>query len=157
MALQQQCQVAGIPSILMSLLPIPNLTASYDIDLALAKLSAGSIAIFAGGTGNPWCTTDSAAAQRAVDIKADIILKATKVEGVYSADPLKHPDATFYSHLNYDKVLSDNLRVMDRQAFEYCRQHRMPIRIFNMNQPKILQRVITGEECGTLINHFEMR
>lgn len=149
--LKQSCVAAGIDTCLMSLLSAPDVIADYDVSAAIAALDKQQLVIFAGGTGKPCCTTDSAASQRAVDIQADIILKATKVDGIYSADPKQDSDVEFYSKLSYDQVIAKRLAVMDLQAFEYCRDHQMPIRVFNMYQPQALKRLLHGEEIGSLV------
>ena len=109
--------------------------------------------IFAAGTGNPFFTTDSAACLRGIEIEADCVLKATKVDGVYSEDPVKNPDAELYTELDYNDVLEKELKVMDLAAFTLARDHNLPIRVFNMNKPGALRRVIMGEQEGTLIHH----
>jgi len=110
-----------------------------------------SLVIFAAGTGNPFFTTDSAACLRGIEIEADVVLKATKVDGVYSEDPVKNPDATLYHQLSYQDVLERELKVMDLAAFTLARDHNLPIRVFNMNKPGALRRVVMGENEGTLI------
>ena len=108
--------------------------------------------IFSAGTGNPFFTTDSAACLRGIEIEAEVVLKGTKVDGVYSADPVSNPDAKLYRHINYDDVLQQQLKVMDLAAFTLARDHSLPIRVFNMNKPGALRSVILGEEEGTLIS-----
>jgi uridylate kinase len=107
--------------------------------------------ILSAGTGNPFFTTDSAACLRGIEIEADVVLKATKVDGVYSADPVKNPDATLYDQISYTDVLDKELKVMDLAAFTLARDHKLPIRVFNMNKPGALRRVVMGEKEGTLI------
>lgn len=109
--------------------------------------------IFSAGTGNPFFTTDSAACLRGIEIEADVVLKATKVDGVFTDDPVKNPDAVLYHELSYDEVLEKELKVMDLAAFTLARDHDLPIRVFNMNKPGALRRVIMGEPEGTLIHH----
>lgn len=152
LALQQRCQEAELPVLLVSLIKIPELVAPYDIRQSQQALAAGKLVIFAGGTGKPWCTTDSAAADRAVDIEADILLKATTIDGVYSADPKRDSNAQYYSHVSYDRVIEEQLAVMDQRAFECCRQHKMPIRVFDMAQQQALQDIVAGKQVGTLID-----
>jgi len=123
----------------------------YDRRTALRHLKAGDVVIFAAGTGNPFFTTDSAACLRAIEIDADIVLKATKVDGVYSADPHKFPDAIKYDHLHYDEVLKQKLGVMDLTAICLCQDHDMPVRVFNMNKSGALLNIMHGEQEGTLI------
>jgi uridylate kinase len=107
--------------------------------------------IFAAGTGNPFFTTDSAASLRAIEIEAKVLIKATKVDGVYSSDPLKNADARFYSRLTYDEALNQRLDVMDATALVLCRDHAMPLRVMNICQPGAIMRVVVGEDIGTLL------
>jgi uridylate kinase len=118
---------------------------------AIRHLEKGRIAIFAAGTGNPFFTTDSAAAQRAIEIGADLLLKATKVDGVYTADPAKDPSATRYERLSYEDVIQRNLQVMDTSAIALCRDHRIPLRIYDMSREGDLMRIMRGEAIGTLV------
>lgn len=108
--------------------------------------------MFAAGIGNPFFTTDSAAALRSIEIGADLLLKATKVDGIYTADPAKHDDATRYDHLTYDEVIERKLAVMDTAAIALCRDHRMPMRIYDMTVPGNLMRILRGEAIGTLVD-----
>ena len=123
----------------------------YDRRKAMYHLQSGRVVIFAAGTGNPFFTTDSAASLRGIEVEADIVLKATKVDGVYSADPLKYPDAKRYKHLTYDEVLEKNLQVMDLTAICLCRDQNMPLRVFNIKKTGALHRAVTGLTEGTLI------
>jgi uridylate kinase len=109
------------------------------------------VTIFAAGTGNPFFTTDSAASLRAIEIGADVLFKATKVDGVYAADPMKHPDAERYTRLSYDEVIARQLMVMDTTAVVLCRDHAMPLRIFDVNAPDALVKAVRGEDIGTLV------
>ena len=118
---------------------------------AIKMLREKRVVIFSGGTGSPFFTTDSAACLRGIEIEADVVLKATKVDGVYDCDPAKNPNATLYPHLTYAEVIDKELQVMDLAAFTLARDHGMPIRVFNMGKPGALRRVITGEQEGTLI------
>ncbi len=138
---------------LMSAIPLNGVCDDYRWTEAISLLRHGKVVILSAGTGNPFFTTDSAACLRGIEIEADVVLKATKVDGVYSADPVKHPDATLYKTLNYEKVLDDELKVMDLAAFTLARDHNLPICVFNMNKPGALRRVILGEQEGTLINN----
>ncbi len=113
--------------------------------------SKGKVVIFVGGTGNPLVTTDSAAALRGIEIHADIVIKATKVDGVFAADPIKNPKAKRYTSLTYDEVLEQRLGVMDLNAILLCRDNGLPLRVFNMNKQGALQRIVLGEDVGTLI------
>jgi uridylate kinase len=110
------------------------------------------VVLFAAGTGNPFFTTDTAASLRAIEIGADLMVKATKVDGVYSADPKKHPDARFYPSLSYDRALAEKLGVMDLTAVVLCRDHGMPVRVMNIHDAGALLRVVRGESVGTLVN-----
>ena len=138
---------------LMSAIPLNGVCDDYRWTEAISLLRHGKVVILSAGTGNPFFTTDSAACLRGIEIEADVVLKATKVDGVYSADPVKHPDAQLYKTLSYEKVLDDELKVMDLAAFTLARDHNLPICVFNMNKPGALRRVILGEQEGTLINN----
>ncbi|MWP62134.1 MULTISPECIES: UMP kinase [Gilliamella] len=138
---------------LMSAIPLNGVCDDYRWTEAISLLRHGRVVILSAGTGNPFFTTDSAACLRGIEIEADVVLKATKVDGVYSADPVKDPTATLYKTLSYDKVLDDELKVMDLAAFTLARDHNLPICVFNMNKPGALRRVILGEQEGTLINN----
>ena len=111
----------------------------------------GRVVILAAGTGNPYFTTDSAASLRAIELGMQLLIKATKVDGVYSADPVIHPDAEFYPQLSYDRVLAEDLKVMDLTAIALCRDHGMPLRVMNINQPGALMRLMKGENIGSLV------
>ncbi|HCU05338.1 MAG: UMP kinase [Gammaproteobacteria bacterium GWE2_42_36] len=139
------------PAVLMSSLAIPSIAESYDRCRAIQYLETKHIVIFAGGTGNPLFSTDSAASLRGIEIKADIILKATKVDGVYSADPKKDKTAKRYHRLSYQEVLDKRLGVMDLTAICLCQAHEMPIRVFDMTPKGILKRIILGADDGTLV------
>ena len=128
--------------------PIGNL---YSPDLAKQLLSEGKVVIIAGGTGNPFFTTDTASALRAVEIGAELMLKGTRVDGIYTADPEKDPTATKFNTITYNEVLERNLRIMDLTAITLCRENNMPIYVFNMDTPGNLLRVISGEQIGTLV------
>ena len=135
----------------MSAIPLNGVCDAYNWAEAISLLKTGRVVIFAAGTGNPFFTTDSAACLRGIEIEADTVLKATKVDGVYSDDPVKNPDATLYAQLSYNEVIEKELKVMDLAAFTLARDHQMPISVFNMHKPGALKRVILGEEEGTLI------
>jgi uridylate kinase len=124
---------------------------SYTSRKAIAHLEQGCVVIFAAGTGNPFFTTDSAASLRAIEIGADIMLKATKVDGVYSADPVTNPDATLYQRISYDEALARKLGVMDATALVLCSEHNMPVRVFNIFESGHLGRIIEGQDVGTLV------
>lgn len=136
---------------LMSALPIAGVVEAFEQRLAIDSLDEGEAVIFAGGTGNPFFTTDSAACLRAIEIDADIVLKATKVDGIYSADPLKYSDAKRYDTLTYSEVIQQNLAVMDLTAICLCQDHSMPIQVFNMNDEHALPKIVLGERVGTIV------
>jgi uridylate kinase len=135
----------------MSAIPIHDVAEDYIRRRAIRHIEKGRIALFAAGTGNPFFTTDSAAALRAVEIEAGLLLKATKVDGVYTADPARDASATRYEQLTYDEVIQHNLQVMDTAAIALCRDHGMPLRIYDMTVPGSLMRIMHGESVGTLV------
>lgn len=151
LALKEAFNRADIPTKVMSTLAIPSLVCGYNRDAAVADLEAGNVVVFVAGTGNPLFTTDTTASLRAIEIKADILLKATKVKGVYSEDPVKNPNAELFSTLSFDDVLSKNLGVMDLSAICLCRDHDLPIRVFDMNAENILKEIVSGQALGTLV------
>ncbi|MCO6523430.1 MAG: UMP kinase [Candidatus Schmidhempelia sp.] len=153
LAMRDALHRAYVNARLMSAIPLKGVCDDYSWTEAISLLRHGRVVIFSAGTGNPFFTTDSAACLRGIEIEADIVLKATKVDGVYSADPEKNPEATRYQTLTYDKVLADELKVMDLAAFTLARDHNLPICVFNMHKPGALRRVIMGEKEGTLINN----
>ncbi len=122
---------------------------------AIRHLEKGRVVVFAAGTGNPYFTTDTAAALRAMEIKADVILKGTKVDGIYSADPVKFPDATRYERVSYLQVLQERLQVMDATAITLCMDNRLPIIVFNLKTPGNIRRVVMGEAVGTVVTAVE--
>ena len=151
-AMRDALERAGFPTRIMSAIPMTGLVDHYDRRKAIHHLRQGIIVIFAAGTGNPLVTTDSAASLRAIETQADILLKATNVDGVYSADPALDPLATLYDHISYAKALEKELGVMDLSAFCQCRDHNMAIRVFNINHPGALMRIASGEPEGTLVD-----
>lgn len=151
LALQDAFVKAGIPSAVLSGLAVAGVVEGYSRDAALTHLAAGRIVIFAGGTGNPFFTTDTAASLRGLEIGADAVLKATKVDGVYDRDPVKHKDAVRYDTLTYDEALARRLGVMDATAIALCREQNLPLRVFNINKPGSLLRIVLGENEGTLV------
>ncbi|MEJ2394329.1 MAG: UMP kinase [Candidatus Thiodiazotropha sp.] len=155
LAMQDALSRAGVPARVMSALAMPDVCDSFTARDARRFLDAGEVVILAAGTGNPYFTTDSAASLRAVEIKADLLIKATKVNGVYSADPVKEPDAVFYPNLTYDRALAENLQVMDATAIVLCRDNGMPLRIMNINDPGALMRLMRGEAIGSLVEKGE--
>jgi len=151
LAMQDALEKAGTPCRVMSALSMNQVCESYTAREAVRHLEQGRVVIFAAGTGNPFFTTDSAASLRAIEIGADIMLKATKVDGVYSADPVTHPDATLYQRISYDAALAQKLGVMDATALVLCSEHAMPVRVFNVFEPGHLGRIVEGQDVGTLI------
>lgn len=152
LAMRDALHRAWVSACMMSAIPLNGVCDSYSWTEAICQLRNNRVVIFSAGTGNPFFTTDSAACLRGIEIEADVVLKATKVDGVYSADPMKYPDAVLYSKLTYQDVLEKELKVMDLAAFTLARDHHLPIRIFNMNNPGALRRVILGGQEGTLIS-----
>ena len=153
LALQDALERRGAVARIMSALQIHEVCEDYIRRRAIRHLEKGRIVIFAAGTGNPFFTTDTAASLRAIEIGADVLLKATKVDGVYSADPMKDPDAVRYGSLSYDQVLSDKLRVMDATAIVMCRDNDLPLVVFNLNNPGDLVRVVRGHNLGTAVGN----
>jgi uridylate kinase len=135
----------------MSAIKINEVCEDYIRRRAIRHMEKGRIALFAAGTGNPFFTTDSAAALRASEIGADLLLKATKVDGIYDSDPKKNPAAKKFDRLSYDEVIARNLQVMDTAAFALCRDNQVPLRIYDMMQPGALMRILRGEDLGTLV------
>jgi uridylate kinase len=151
LAMQDALESLGLYVRVMSAIRINQVCEDYIRRRAVRHLEKNRVIIFAAGTGNPFFTTDTAAALRAIEINADLLLKATKVNGVYSDDPIKNPSATRYPRLTYDKVLADKLNVMDATAVVMCRDNRLPLRVFNLNNAGDLPRVVRGDDVGTLV------
>ncbi len=151
LALQDSLEQLGSTARVMSALQMHQISEDYIRRRAVRHLEKGRVAIFAAGTGNPFFTTDTAAALRAIEIGADILVKATKVNGVFSSDPMKYPDAKRYERISYDKVLAEKLNVMDATAIVMCRDNNLPIRVFDLSEPKALSGLVNGEEIGTLV------
>ncbi len=151
LAMQDAIEKRGMVARTMSAIKINEVCEDYIRRRAIRHLEKGRIVLFGAGTGNPFFTTDSAAALRAVEVGADLLLKATKVDGVYTADPNKDATATRYEHLSYEEVIQRNLGVMDTAAIALCRDHRMPLRIYNMTARGDLMRIMRGEPIGTLV------
>lgn len=141
----------SIPTCIMSSIPISGICTGYNYNKAINLLSKNCVVIFSAGTGNPLFTTDSAACLRGIETHSDIVLKGTKVDGVYSQDPKKYSQAILYKKLTYEDVLQKELKVMDLSAFSLARDHKLPIRVFNINKPRSLYRIMTGYDEGTLI------
>ena len=152
LALQDALERIGVDARVMSAISVHDVCEDYIRRRAIRHLEKGRVVICAGGTGNPFFTTDTAAALRAIEIDADIVLKATKVDGVYSADPVKDSAAELYERLGYDRVIESKLGVMDANAIVLCRDQRMPIRVFNVFDEGNLVRIVKGEAIGTLVS-----
>lgn len=151
LAMRDALERSNISTRVMSAIPMSGIVEHYDRRRAIRDLKDGDVVIFSAGTGNPFFTTDSAACLRGIEINADVVLKATKVDGVYNADPMKDPTAIKYDRLTYDDVLEQKLGVMDLTAICLCRDHDMPVRVFNMNKTGALRNIVVGESEGTLI------
>ncbi len=152
LAMRDALERASIPTRVMSAIPMSGVVEHYDRRTAIRHLNASDVVIFSAGTGNPFFTTDSAACLRGIEIDADLVLKATKVDGVYSADPEQDPSAVKYDHLTFDEVIEKKLGVMDMTAILLSRDHGVPIKVFNMNRPGALLANVLGDADGTLIN-----
>jgi len=151
LAMRDALERSNIATRVMSAIPMSGVVDHYDRRNAVRALSNGDVVIFAAGTGNPFFTTDSAACLRGIEIGAELVLKATKVDGVYTADPFKDPDARKYDQLTYDEVLDRKLEVMDLTAICLCRDHNMPVRVFEMEKQGALLNIVRGGDEGTLI------
>lgn len=151
LAMQDVLERTGTPCRVMSALSMNRVCESYTARRAIRHLEHGRVVIFAAGTGNPFFTTDSAASLRAIEIGAEIMLKATKVDGVYSADPVTHPEATLYRRISYEAALAQKLGVMDATALVLCSEHAMPVRVFNVFEAGHLGRIVAGQDVGTLV------
>jgi uridylate kinase len=151
LALQDAMRTAGMVARVQSALNIEQVVEPYIRGRAIRALEQGRTVIFAGGTGNPFFTTDTAAALRGAEIGAEIVLKATKVDGIYSADPKKDPLATRYERISFNEVISKNLAVMDATAFALCRDQKLPINVFSIFKSGALKRIVLGESEGTLV------
>jgi uridylate kinase len=151
LAMRDALERSNISSSIMSAIPMSGIVDHYDRRKAIRHLGQGDVVIFAAGTGNPFFTTDSSACLRAIEVEADVVLKATKVDGVYTADPLRNPEAVRYERLGYDEVLDRKLGVMDLTAICLCRDHHLPVRVFAMDKPGALLSIVMGGDEGTLI------
>lgn len=151
MALQNALETLGVYTRLLSAIKMEQICEPYVRRRAMRHLEKGRVVIFGAGTGNPYFTTDSAAALRAIEIKADVVLKGTRVDGIYTADPEKDKTATKFKHLSFDEVYDRNLNVMDMTAFTLCDENDLPIIVFDMNKTGNLMRLIEGEAIGTLV------
>jgi uridylate kinase len=152
LALQDALERVGVPTRVMSAIAMNEVAEPYIRRRAVRHLEKGRVAIFVAGTGNPYFTTDTAAALRAVEIGAEVLLKATKVDGVYDADPVTHPNARRYAELEYADLLRDQLKVLDAAAVSLCMENNLPIVVFDLNKPDNITRVAAGEPVGTLIS-----
>jgi len=151
LAMRDALERAGVVTRIMSAIPMSGLVDYYDRRKAIHHLSHDRVVLFAAGTGNPLVTTDSAASLRAIEINADILLKATTVDGIYSSDPKKDPQAKRYKKLSYKEALRQELAIMDLSAFCQCRDHNLTIRVFNFNKPNVLLKILLGHDEGTLV------
>ena len=153
MALQAALEKAGLSTRLQSAIEMKEVAEPFIRRRAVRHLERGRVVIFGAGTGNPYFTTDSAASLRAIEINADVILKGTRVDGIYSADPEKNPSATKFDKLSFDEVFEKDLKVMDMTAFTLCKENNLPIIVFNMNTAGNLNKVLLGESVGTLVKN----
>ena len=151
LALRDALERIDLPARIMSAIPMLGVVDPYHRRKAMTHLRNGQVVIFAAGTGNPFFTTDTAACLRAIEVGADIVLKATKVDGIYSADPLKDPKAERYDYLTYRDVLNKGLQVMDATAICLCQEHGMPLQVFNLDAPDALKKIVAGERVGTIV------
>ena len=151
LALQSALERAGVPARVQTAIEMKEVAEPFIQRRAIRHLEKGRVVIFAAGTGNPYFTTDTAATLRAVEIKADIILKATKVDGVYDRDPVRYADAVMYDKISYTDVLTKNIKVMDATAISLCRDNGLPLSVFNLQKAGNIKRVICGENVGTIV------
>ena len=152
-ALRDSLERNGIKTRVMSAIPMPGVVEHFDRRIAMQLLDAGFVVIFTAGTGNPFFTTDTAACLRAIEINADVMLKATKVDGVFSEDPNINPEATFYNSLSFEEAISKNLKVMDTTALTLARDNSMKIKVFNFKKENALLDIVKGETIGTLLEN----
>lgn len=152
LALQDAIETEGVKVRVQSAINMAQICEPYIRRRAVRHLEKGRVVVFAAGTGNPYFTTDTAASLRAMEINANVVLKGTKVDGVYSADPVKHADAVKFDKISFADVLSNRLNVMDMTAFTLCEENQLPIIIFNINEPENLPRILQGEAVGTLVH-----
>lgn len=152
-ALQQALTATGVPARVQSAFPVSPICEPFSVSRAREHLARGRVVVFAGGTGSPFFTTDTAASLRAAELEADLLLKATQVDGVYDRDPLRFADARRYDRVSYDQVLAQRLDVMDATAIALCREHGIPLRVFNIGEAGCLHRIIMGDKnAGTLVD-----
>ena len=153
LAMQDALESLGVYARVMSAIRINEVCEDYIRRRAVRHLEKGRVVICAAGTGNPFFTTDTAASLRAIEIEATLLLKATKVNGIYSDDPMRNPNAKHYARLTFDQVLAERLNVMDATAIVMCRDHKLPLRVFNLNTQGDLLRIMQGADVGTLVTH----
>jgi uridylate kinase len=151
LALQDALEHNGVPTRVLTAIEMRAVAEPFIRRRAIRHLEKGRVVVFAAGTGNPYFTTDTAAALRAMEMKADVILKATKVDGIYTADPVQHPEAKKYDTISYLQVLQERLQVMDATAISLCMDNKLPILVFNLKTPGNIRRVVMGEAIGTLV------
>jgi uridylate kinase len=151
LALQDALEKNGVPTRVLTAIEMRAVAEPFIRRRAVRHLEKGRVVVFAAGTGNPYFTTDTAAALRAMEMKAEVILKATKVDGIYNADPVKHPDAIRYESISYLQVLQERLQVMDATAISLCMDNKLPILVFNLKTPGNIRRVVMGEAIGTRV------
>ena len=151
MALQSALEASGVDTRLQSAIELKQIAEPFIRRRAVRHLEKGRVVIFGGGTGNPFFTTDSAASLRAVEIDADVILKGTRVDGIYTADPERDPSAERFDRITFSEVFQRGLKVMDMTAFTLCNENNLPIVVFDMNKPGNLQRIVNGESIGTVV------
>ena len=151
LALQDALEHHGVPTRVLTAIEMRSVAEPFIRRRAVRHLEKGRVVVFAAGTGNPYFTTDTAAALRAMEMKAEVILKATKVDGIYTADPVKHPEATRYERISYLQVLQERLQVMDATAISLCMDNKLPILVFNLKTPGNIKRVVMGEAIGTIV------
>lgn len=151
LALRDALERIDLPARIMSAIPMMGVVDSYHRRKAITHLRNGQVVIFAAGTGNPFFTTDTAACLRAIEVGADVVLKATKVDGIYSSDPVSNPDAKRYEFLTYRDVLNQGLNVMDLTAICLCQEQHMPLQVFDMAAPNALKKIVLGEQVGTVV------
>ena len=152
MALQDALEKEGVLTRLLSAIKMEQICEPFIRRRAIRHLEKGRVVIFGAGTGNPYFTTDTAASLRAIEIEADVVMKGTRVNGVYSADPEKETDAKLYEKISFSEVYSKGLNVMDMTAFTLCQENELPIIVFNMNEPGNFEKVVTGDPIGTLVH-----
>lgn len=155
LAMRDALENQSVPTTLMSAFCVPGIAEQYDRAVVQEKLQQGKVVILSGGTGNPLVTTDSAAALRGIEIGVDIVMKATKVDGVFNDDPIKNTKAERYKQLTYDEIIDKRLGVMDLTSILLCKDHGLPLRVFNMNRHNAFRDILLGEDIGTLIKPLE--